>query len=146
MAAASAKAFSKWARGSLVGGARAGHAFVKQGQAPELAEEEHQGILIFDPQEVLECRASVCKQIWTKHGAKLDTTMRQLATLRRTAQGTASMELITVAKLNNKAISCFNANAGQGADWWRIPELKALPEGSLQALAGIFNEAEEQVA
>ncbi|CAK0797341.1 unnamed protein product, partial [Prorocentrum cordatum] len=141
------RAHTHWVHDAAAGSAKMAHAYTEAAERSHIEDIlEHEGQVVSHPQRLVDLRKGAWQRIWTRDARKADQIQGALGKLR-----TAALEQENALEPLGKdvvgsAIQHLRRNAGQGADWWRAPELKAMGAQGLMDFAQCLRNCEERAA
>ncbi|CAK0892842.1 unnamed protein product, partial [Prorocentrum cordatum] len=141
------RAYIHWVHDATAGSAKMAHAYTKAAERSHIEDIlEHEGQVVSHPQQLVDLRKGARQRRWTRDAHKADQIQGALGKLR-----TAALEQETALEPLSKdivgsIIQHLKSNAGQGADWWRAPELKAMGAQGLMDFVQCLHNCEKRAA
>ncbi|CAK0878622.1 unnamed protein product, partial [Prorocentrum cordatum] len=141
------KAYIHWVHDATAGSAKMAHAYTKAAERSHLEDIlEHEGQVINHPQQLVDLRKEAWQRRWTRDAQKAERIQEALAKLRQAALAQANALEPISKDIIGSIIQHLKSNAGQGADWWRAPELKAMGAQGLEDFVQCLNSCEQRAA
>ncbi|CAK0905284.1 unnamed protein product, partial [Prorocentrum cordatum] len=147
LAKAVKKAYIHWVHDATAGSAKMAHAYSKAAERSHLEDIlEHEGQVINHPQQLVDLRKEAWQRRWTRDAQKAEMIQEALAKLRQAALAQENALEPISKDIIGSIIQHLKRNAGQGADWWRAPELKAMGAQGLEDFVQCLTSCEQRAA
>ncbi|CAK0880231.1 unnamed protein product [Prorocentrum cordatum] len=144
---AAKKAYIHWVHDATAGSAKLAHAYTKAAERSHIEDTlGHEGQVISHPQQLVDLRKGAWQRRWTRDAHKSDQIQDALGKLRTAALAQDSAPEPLSKDIVGSIIQHLKRNAGQGADWWRAPELKAMGAQGLTEFVQCLRNCEERAA
>ncbi|CAK0858693.1 unnamed protein product, partial [Prorocentrum cordatum] len=141
------KAYIHWVHDATAGSAKMAHAYTKAAERSHLEDIlEHEGQVINHPQQLVDLRKEAWQRRWTRDAQKAERIQEALAKLRQAALAQENALEPISKDIIGSIIQHLKRNAGQGADWWRAPELKAMGAQGLEDFVQCLTSCEQRAA
>ncbi|CAK0886228.1 unnamed protein product, partial [Prorocentrum cordatum] len=141
------KAYIHWVHDATAGSAKMAHAYTKAAERSHLEDIlEHEGQVINHPQQLVDLRKEAWQRRWTRDAQKAERIQEALAKLRQAALAQENALEPISKDIIGSIIQHLKSNAGQGADWWRAPELKAMGAQGLEDFVQCLTSCEQRAA
>ncbi|CAK0870858.1 unnamed protein product, partial [Prorocentrum cordatum] len=141
------KAYIYWVHDATAGSAKMAHAYTKAAERSHLEDIlEHEGQVINHPQQLVDLRKEAWQRRWTRDAQKAERIQEALAKLRQAALAQENALEPISKDIIGSIIQHLKRNAGQGADWWRAPELKAMGAQGLEDFVQCLTSCEQRAA
>ncbi|CAK0858103.1 unnamed protein product, partial [Prorocentrum cordatum] len=141
------KAYSHWVHDATAGSAKMAHAYTKAAERSHLEDIlEHEGQVINHPQQLVDLRKEAWQRRWTRDAQKAERSQEALAKLRQAALAQENAPEPISKDIIGSITQHLKRNAGQGADWWRAPELKAMGAQGLEDFVQCLTSCEQRAA
>ncbi|CAK0808098.1 unnamed protein product, partial [Prorocentrum cordatum] len=141
------KAYIHWVHDATAGSAKMAHAYTKAAERSHLEDIlEHEGQVINHPQQLVDLRKEAWQRRWTRDAQKAERIQEALAKLRQAALAQENALEPISKDIIGSIIQHLKSNAGQGADWWRAPELKAMGAQGLGDFVQCLTSCEQRAA
>ncbi|CAK0855267.1 unnamed protein product, partial [Prorocentrum cordatum] len=141
------KAYIYWVHDATAGSAKMAHAYTKAAERSHLEDIlEHEGQVINHPQQLVDLRKEAWQRRWTRDAQKSERIQEALAKLRQAALAQENALEPISKDIIGSIIQHLKRNAGQGADWWRAPELKAMGAQGLEDFVQCLTSCEQRPA
>ncbi|CAK0799380.1 unnamed protein product, partial [Prorocentrum cordatum] len=141
------KAYIYWVHDATAGSAKMAHAYTKAAERSHLEDTfEHEGQVINHPQQLVDLRKEAWQRRWTRDAQKAERIQEALAKLRQAALAQENALEPISRDIIGSIIQHLKRNAGQGADWWRAPELKAMGAQGLEDFVQCLTSCEQRAA
>ncbi|CAK0896788.1 unnamed protein product, partial [Prorocentrum cordatum] len=141
------KAYIHWVHDATAGSAKMAHAYTKAAERSHLEDIlEHEGQVINHPQQLVDLRKEAWQRRWTRDAQKTERIQEALAKLRQAALAQENALEPISKDIIGPIIQHLKRNAGQGADWWRAPELKAMSAQGLEDFVQCLTSCEQRAA
>ncbi|CAK0907670.1 unnamed protein product [Prorocentrum cordatum] len=142
------KAYIHWVHDAAAGSsAKTAHAYTKAAERSHLEDIlEHEGQVINHPQQLVDLRKEAWQRRWTRDAQKAERIQEALAKLRQAALAQENALEPISKDIIGPIIQHLKRNAGQGADWWRAPELKAMGAQGLEDFVQCLTSCEQRAA
>ncbi|CAK0817626.1 unnamed protein product, partial [Prorocentrum cordatum] len=141
------KAYTHWVHDATAGSAKMAHAYTKAAERSHLEDIlEHEGQVINHPQQLVDLRKEAWQRRWTRDAQKAERIQEALAKLRQAALAQENALEPISKDIIGSIIQHLKRNAGQGADWWSAPELKAMGAQGLEDFVQCLTSCEQRAA
>ncbi|CAK0824657.1 unnamed protein product [Prorocentrum cordatum] len=141
------KAYIHWVHDATAGSAKMAHAYTKAAERSHLEDIlEHEGQVINHPQQLVDLRKEAWQRRWTRDAQKAERIQEALAKLRQAALAQQNALEPISKDIIGSIIQHLKRNAGQGADWWRAPELNAMGAQGLEDFVQCLTSCEQRAA
>ncbi|CAK0812485.1 unnamed protein product, partial [Prorocentrum cordatum] len=141
------KAHIHWVHDATAGSAKMARAYTKAAERSHLEDIlEHEGQVINHPQQLVDLRKEAWQRRWTRDAQKAERIQEALAKLRQAALAQENALEPISKDIIGSIIQHLKRNAGQGADWWRAPELKAMGAQGLEDFVQCLISCEQRAA
>ncbi|CAK0894219.1 unnamed protein product [Prorocentrum cordatum] len=141
------KAYIHWVHDVTAGSAKLAQACTKAAGRSHIEDIlEHEGQVVPHPQQLVDLRKGARQRRWTRDAHKPDQIQEALGKLRTAALAQDKAIEPLSNNIVGSIIQHLQRNAGQGADWWRAPELKAAGAQGPTEFVQCLNNCEERAA